>query len=321
MEYDGSGMFSRRHYGGEFGKVSGVAQRDLADLDNDGNTVEHLLLTPLYDGAFDCVGVLGPTGAVVESYVHTYEGQVTITNASGQTISTSAIGWQQGYGRMYRDAESGLLYSLHRYYNPAIGRFVTEDPLGRWFDASGIGNARSFSANRYRNAWDPLGLIVLREESRPATAEEKEMYAGSGVIEQSGNRVIRYDATTQTVIEETHETAQPPAPRPSLRNPYKSWSEKQIRNRLAEIFKALTKLQEELDALDAAIRESRRLEEGLSRNEIGKEIPFLCAGTRWSRRIDEARRKKKDEEADKLIQEETALRRELARRQKPGAPR
>ena len=158
MEYDGSGMFSRRHYGGKFGHVTGVAQRDLADLDNDGNTVEHLLLTPVYDGAFDCVRVLGPTGAVVESYVHTYERQVTIANASGQTISASVIGWQQGYGGLHLDAETGLHYGLHRYYCSATGRFATEDPLGRWLDAPNAGNGYLWVGNTYRNARDSLGL-------------------------------------------------------------------------------------------------------------------------------------------------------------------
>jgi hypothetical protein len=49
-------------------------QRDVADLDQDTSTTDYVPLTPLYDGAFDCAGVLDHTGAVAESYVHTYEG-------------------------------------------------------------------------------------------------------------------------------------------------------------------------------------------------------------------------------------------------------
>jgi RHS repeat-associated protein len=59
---------------------------------------------------------------------------------------------------MYRDAESGLLYAVHRYYDPGTGRFVTDDPLGRWFDAPHCGNGYAWVGSTYRNAWDPLGL-------------------------------------------------------------------------------------------------------------------------------------------------------------------
>jgi RHS repeat-associated protein len=131
MEYDASGLFSRRHYGAEFGTVVSAHQRDVADLDQDTSTTDYVPLTPLYDGAFDCAGVLDHTGAVAESYVHTYEGAVTITNAAGGTIAASAVGWRQGYGRMYRDAESGLLYATHRFYSTALGRFTSEDAQGR----------------------------------------------------------------------------------------------------------------------------------------------------------------------------------------------
>lgn len=109
--------------------------------------------------------MLDHAGAVAESYVHTCDGTVTITNAAGGTIGASAIGWHQGYGQMYRDAESGFLYSVYRYYQPATGRFVTEDPLGRWFDSSGHGNGYSWAGSAYRNGWDPLGLETVREQA------------------------------------------------------------------------------------------------------------------------------------------------------------
>lgn len=62
---------------------------------------------------------------------------------------------------MYRDAESALLYALHRYYDSAVGRFITEDPLGRWFDVPNSGNGYALTGSRYRNMWDPLGLAGL----------------------------------------------------------------------------------------------------------------------------------------------------------------
>ncbi len=163
MEYDASGLVSRRHYGVGFGKVVSAYQRDIADLDQDGSTTDYVSLTPLYDGAHDCVSVLDHTGAVAESYVHTYDGVVTITNAGGTPIGASAIGWQQGYGGLYRDDETGFLYTVYRYYSPNLGRFVSEDPLGRWIDGANAGNAHAWVGNRYRNGRDRLGLQTEKE--------------------------------------------------------------------------------------------------------------------------------------------------------------
>jgi len=158
MEYDGAGLVSRRHRGAGFNEVVSAQQRDIADLDQDGSTNDYVPLTPLYDGAYDCIGVLDHTGAIAESYVHNYDGAVTITNAAGGTIPTSAAGWRQGYGRMYCDTESGLLYAVHRYYDAGLARFLTVDPVGRWFDPDNVGNGYGWVANQLRNAWDPLGL-------------------------------------------------------------------------------------------------------------------------------------------------------------------
>jgi RHS repeat-associated protein len=64
---------------------------------------------------------------------------------------------------MYRDDETGLSYSVYRYYSPELGRFVTEDPLGAWGDPYSVGNAYAFLGNQYRSAFDRLGLLVQAE--------------------------------------------------------------------------------------------------------------------------------------------------------------
>lgn len=55
----------------------------------------------------------------------------------------------------YFDAESGLHYSFHRYYDPAAARFLSADPLGL---APGP-DPHAYVANPHRAA-DPLGLTV-----------------------------------------------------------------------------------------------------------------------------------------------------------------
>ncbi|MDU7807329.1 MAG: RHS repeat-associated core domain-containing protein, partial [Serratia marcescens] len=34
------------------------------------------------------------------------------------------------YAGQYQDDESGLHYNLFRYYEPEVGRFTTQDPIG-----------------------------------------------------------------------------------------------------------------------------------------------------------------------------------------------
>ena len=53
----------------------------------------------------------------------------------------------------YYDAETGLHYNFHRYFDPAVGRFTSPDPLG----LQGGPNPQSYVPNP--TAWiDPLGL-------------------------------------------------------------------------------------------------------------------------------------------------------------------
>lgn len=64
------------------------------------------------------------------------------TNAGGSTVWTwdsGAFGKEAATGSatvnlrfpgQYRDAETGLHYNWNRYYNPAIGRYVSSDPIG-----------------------------------------------------------------------------------------------------------------------------------------------------------------------------------------------
>jgi len=52
----------------------------------------------------------------------------------------------------YEDAETGLYYNTFRYYDPEIGRFISEDPIG----LSGGFNLYQFAPNA--NSWiDPWG--------------------------------------------------------------------------------------------------------------------------------------------------------------------
>jgi len=61
----------------------------------------------------------------------------------------------------YHDAETGLHYNRHRYYDPDTGRFISKDPVGL---AGGI-NAYQYAPNPI--SWiDPLGLLKLGYDKR-----------------------------------------------------------------------------------------------------------------------------------------------------------
>jgi RHS repeat-associated protein len=54
------------------------------------------------------------------------------------------------------DAETGLFYNRYRYYDPAGGRYVTQDPIG----LLGGSNSYEYAYNLPTIAYDPTGLLV-----------------------------------------------------------------------------------------------------------------------------------------------------------------
>jgi RHS repeat-associated protein len=59
------------------------------------------------------------------------------------------------YPGQYFDAETGLHYNYHRYYDPGTGRYLTPDPIGQ---AGGI-NLYSYVLNNPVNSVDTKGLV------------------------------------------------------------------------------------------------------------------------------------------------------------------
>jgi type VI secretion system secreted protein VgrG len=55
----------------------------------------------------------------------------------------------------YFDAESGLHYNRFRYYDPQVGRYVNQDPIGLLG-----GNNYEYALNIPTQAYDPMGLFV-----------------------------------------------------------------------------------------------------------------------------------------------------------------
>lgn len=56
----------------------------------------------------------------------------------------------------YRDLESGLYYNRYRYYDPQVGRYINQDPIGIVGGINKFAYAESNPASEY----DPLGLYT-----------------------------------------------------------------------------------------------------------------------------------------------------------------
>ncbi|HWZ45991.1 MAG TPA: RHS repeat-associated core domain-containing protein, partial [Candidatus Saccharimonadales bacterium] len=101
------------------------------------------------DGLGSVTSLSGSSGALADTYTYTYNSFGVLTASSGSLTNPF-----QYTGRDF-DSETGLRYYRARYYDPAIGRFISEDPIG--FDA-GDENFYKYVGNDSPNEADPTGL-------------------------------------------------------------------------------------------------------------------------------------------------------------------
>jgi RHS repeat-associated protein len=75
----------------------------------------------------------------------------------GERLGTQAVVEAKGYIDERHDDDTGLMYLNARYYDPAIGRFISADPSDP--TAAGVGvNRYAYAGNNPVLARDPLGL-------------------------------------------------------------------------------------------------------------------------------------------------------------------
>jgi len=108
------------------------------------------------DTNWNVTALVNSSGSVVERYVYSPYGVVTIYNAGyTSTLSSSAYGWVYGFQGMRYDATSGLNESLSRFYSPALQIWTTMDPIGF---AGGNVDQYGFVNNNVTGNVDPTGF-------------------------------------------------------------------------------------------------------------------------------------------------------------------
>jgi RHS repeat-associated protein len=108
------------------------------------------------DANWNVTALVNGSGVVVERYVYSPFGVVTIYNPSYTTVlSSSAYNWVYGFQGMRFDAVSGLSEADRRWYSPTQQRWISLDP--ERFRAGDVDLYR-FVGNDPAAATDPTGL-------------------------------------------------------------------------------------------------------------------------------------------------------------------
>jgi RHS repeat-associated protein len=114
---------------------------------------------PIHDIAGNVVRLIDSQNRqLIESYEYTAFGQVSIFNAEGEQEDTSIVGnpWQFAEKRI--DDKSGLILFGLRFYDPNIGRWISQDPAG------GLDGPNSY-AYLHHNPLNHLDRFGLATES------------------------------------------------------------------------------------------------------------------------------------------------------------
>ena len=125
---------------------------------------------PIYDLQGNIVCLVDPERRkIIESYRYSAFGEEEITNERGRSISDSAMGNPWRYHGQRIDKDVGLIYFGYRYYDPELGRWISQDPAG------GIDgpNLYVFCHNNPLTYVDYFGLAA---EANNATVDEKYFY-------------------------------------------------------------------------------------------------------------------------------------------------
>lgn len=105
-----------------------------------------------YNGHGDVTRIIDQSGSVVASYE--YDAWGNITSSSGSFANSQPFRYA---GYLY-DSETGLYYLINRYYDSAVGRFISKEPVLTSPPDSIATNPYVYVRNNPVNSTDPNGL-------------------------------------------------------------------------------------------------------------------------------------------------------------------
>ncbi|MES1213015.1 MAG: RHS repeat-associated core domain-containing protein [Singulisphaera sp.] len=109
------------------------------------------------------------SGALVEHYVYDAYGQLlSVTDQNGDLVEAPRSRYL--YTGRELDLDTGLEYYRGRWYDPAVNRFLSEDPI-RF--AAGDANLYRYVGNGPMNATDPSGLCESLTDEYVLSAQER----------------------------------------------------------------------------------------------------------------------------------------------------
>ena len=159
--YDGENLIEETNSGGAV-----VARYELTQSVDDPLAMLRSASTSYYhvDGLGSVTSLSNSAGSLAQTYGYDSFGKQT--SSSGSLTNTFQ------YTARESDPETGLYYYRARYYDPAAGRFLTEDPVG--FLSGGI-NFYEYVENSPLGFTDPNGL---QAQPSGACCDEKKLKQG-----------------------------------------------------------------------------------------------------------------------------------------------
>lgn len=160
--------------------------------------------------------------------------------------SNAAISTRYRYTGREFDAETGLQYNRARYYDSAVGRFISEDPIGF---AGGDANVYRYVANSPVANTDPFGL-----EGSPASDAAKPWFIAwiQKYVDKYGFGAVDFDPVPDP-------PAPPPQPQRKLSGP--------------ELIREIDRELEKFDDLPDLIKQANDLLDEINRREGRKRAP------------------------------------------------
>ncbi len=129
----------------------------LRDKYSGGALVAGDRLYALQDANYNTIALANTSGTVVERYIYTPYGTVTVLDASGNPVpaNTSAYGWRYLFQGGRVDEVTGWYEFGERDFIPGEGRWAQRDPLG---ETAGDGNLYRTEGGNPVGSLDPSGL-------------------------------------------------------------------------------------------------------------------------------------------------------------------